>query len=175
MLSRTPSKRYLFGHFSQPPSSRSLVDTALGRRELMATCKNHPQTPASGRCSGCAEEFCQNCLVDIQGQKYCGSCKVMALQGKTPTAVMNYQEAVGNQPNKLAKEALTYGIVSLLCCGIILGPIAIVKANQAKAAIAQDPNLGGAGMATAGMILGVIGTIGGILIIGVRVAAMSSR
>src|SRR3954466_1851785 len=125
----------------------------------MAFCKNHPQVPATGRCAGCAEEFCGNCLVDLQGQKYCGACKVMVLQGKTPTAVVNYQEA-GQLPNKLAKEAMIYGIVSLFCCGVILGPIAIVKSNQAKKAMAQDPNLGGGGMATAGLVLGIIGTIG---------------
>ncbi len=48
-------------------------------------CKNHPGVQAVGRCAGCSEAFCSNCLVEIQGQKYCGSCKVMAV--KAPPVV----------------------------------------------------------------------------------------
>ncbi len=44
-------------------------------------CRNHPGTMALERCTGCAEPFCQNCLVDVQGQRFCNSCKVMAVQG----------------------------------------------------------------------------------------------
>ena len=43
-------------------------------------CKNHPEATAVDRCVGCAEPFCANCLVELHGQKYCGSCKVMAVQ-----------------------------------------------------------------------------------------------
>jgi hypothetical protein len=58
-----------------------------------------------------------------------------------------------------AKQALILGIVSLFCCGIVLGPFAIVNANKAKQAIAMDPSLTGGGMATAGMILGIIALV----------------
>jgi hypothetical protein len=64
-------------------------------------CKNHPEIPALDRCAGCAEPFCKDCLVDIQGQKYCGSCKVMALRGQSPVV----EEA--SIPCKEANEALT--------------------------------------------------------------------
>ncbi|MEI8196915.1 MAG: hypothetical protein WCI73_13525, partial [Phycisphaerae bacterium] len=93
----------------------------------MAMCKNHPGALAVGRCAGCAEEFCHNCLVDIQGQKYCGACKVLTLQGKVPTAAAAVQEA-GTIPCPLAQEALTYSLVGLVCVGFILEPIAIYKA-----------------------------------------------
>jgi hypothetical protein len=141
----------------------------------MAFCKNHPQVPAAGRCAGCAEEFCSNCLVDIQGQKYCGACKVMVLQGKTPTAVINYQEATGNLPNKLAKEALIYSLVGIVCCGIILEPFAIYKAIQAKKAIQEDPNLGGSGMATAALVIGIIGLVLNILGLALRAMAVAAH
>jgi hypothetical protein len=65
---------------------------------------------------------------------------------------------------------LVLGIVSLFCCGIITGPIAIIFANKAKAEInASNGTLGGAGMVQAGFILGIIGTVLSILwiIIGV--------
>ena len=32
-------------------------------------CKNHPGVAAVQRCVGCAESFCSNCLVDVQGQQ----------------------------------------------------------------------------------------------------------
>ena len=50
----------------------------------MAMCKNHPGVVATTRCAGCAEEFCSNCVVDVQGQNYCGACKVMGAAGQDP-------------------------------------------------------------------------------------------
>lgn len=44
------------------------------------------------------------------------------------------------------------GIVGLLLFGIILGPIAIALGAWAK----SDPSQGGSGMATAGIVLGII-------------------
>jgi TRAP-type C4-dicarboxylate transport system permease small subunit len=62
---------------------------------------------------------------------------------------------VGN--NKKAIWSLVTGIVGLLCCGI-LGIVAIVLAQQAKKEIATTGQQGG-GMATAGLVLGVIAVI----------------
>lgn len=121
----------------------------------MATCKNHPSLLAVGRCSGCAEEFCPNCLVNIQGQQYCGACKVLALQGKVPMAAVAAQEA-GTIPCPQAKEALMYAIVSFFCFGFILGPIAIFKAIKARKIIAENPQLSGDGKALAALIMGII-------------------
>jgi hypothetical protein len=69
-----------------------------------------------------------------------------------------------------AKQALILGIVSLFCCGILLGPYAIVQANKAKQAIAMDPSLTGGGMATAGMVLGIIALVLNIIGLVVRLA-----
>ncbi len=115
-------------------------------------CKNHAGTPAVDRCGGCAEPFCVDCLVEIHGQKYCGQCKVMAIQGR-PVAV------VPTMPCKEADEALKYAIVGLFCFGIILEPIAISKAWQAKKMIALNPNLSGSGKATAGLVIGIAGLV----------------
>jgi Domain of unknown function (DUF4190) len=65
-----------------------------------------------------------------------------------------YRGPLTNAPG--ATAALVYGILGLFICNIILGPIAIIKANNAKAAIAADPTLKGAGMATAGTVLGIL-------------------
>ena len=117
-------------------------------------CKNHPTIAAVDRCSGCAEPFCPDCLVEIHGQKYCGSCKVMALQGQPAVLV---EEAT--IPCKEATEALTYAIVGIFICGIILEPIALSKAAKAKKMIALNPRLSGSGKATAATVIGVVGLV----------------
>jgi hypothetical protein len=119
---------------------------------MSAECKNHPNIPAVDRCAGCAEPFCSNCLVEIHGQKYCGSCKVLALQGQ-PIA----EEA--SIPCKEAKEALTYAIIGIFCLGIILEPLAISKALKARQMIAMNPQLTGSGKATAALIIGIVALI----------------
>jgi hypothetical protein len=113
-------------------------------------CKNHPDVSAVDRCVGCAEAFCGDCLVEVLGQKYCGSCKVLAIQGRQVVL----EEAT--VPCKEAGEALTYAIVSLFCFGIVLGPVAIHKAYKAKQAIAEDPRLSGYGKANAAMVIGIV-------------------
>ena len=115
-------------------------------------CKNHPNVQAVDRCAGCAETMCANCLIEIQGQKYCGSCKVMAVTGQPIV-----EEAT--LPCKEAKDALTYAIVGIFCFGIILEPIAIAKALKAKKMIEANPRLTGSGKATAALIIGIVAFI----------------
>ena len=112
-------------------------------------CKNHPGVEATERCAGCAEAFCPNCLVEIKNQKYCGDCKQMALSG-TPVV----EEAT--ETCKEAKEALIYAIVGIFCLGIILEPIALIKASKAKKMMAANPQLTGSGMVTAARIIAAI-------------------
>jgi hypothetical protein len=115
----------------------------------MTQCKNHPGAAAVDRCAGCAESFCGACVVTVKGQKYCASCKTMAMEGVT------LGEA-GTIPCALAGEALKYAIFGLFCFGIILGPIAISKAAKAKREIAANPRLTGSGKATAAQVVGVL-------------------
>lgn len=61
------------------------------------------------------------------------------------------------QGNQKAMWSMIVGIVSILCCGIITGPIAIVLSVQAKKEIAAAHGMQtGDGMAKAGLILGII-------------------
>ena len=112
-------------------------------------CKNHPDVQATDRCTGCAETFCANCLVNIGGQKYCGSCKVLAVSGR-PIAEQ------ATIPSALANDALKYSLIGIILCGIVLEPMAIYKAIQAKKEIAADPMLTGEGKANAALIIGII-------------------
>jgi hypothetical protein len=114
-------------------------------------CKNHPDVQAANRCTGCAEPFCSDCLVTVNGQQYCGDCKVMALKGGAPVIA---EEAT--IPCKEASEALKYAIVGIFCFGIILEPIAINKALKARKMIALNPRLTGSGKAMAALIIGFI-------------------
>ncbi|HEV8486401.1 MAG TPA: hypothetical protein VGV87_22850 [Blastocatellia bacterium] len=128
-------------------------------------CKNHPDVQATDRCTGCAETFCANCLVNIGGQKYCGSCKVLAVTGRPIV-----EEAT--IPSALASEALKYALIGIICFGVILGPMAISKALKAKKEIAADPQLTGEGKANAALIIGILDLLFWVLGIIARVSAV---
>jgi hypothetical protein len=75
-----------------------------------------------------------------------------------------------------AKESLIWAIVGFFICGFIMGPIAIVKANQAKKAIAADPQrYSGAGLADAAMVIGIIDTILHVVFLFVKVSGIALR
>ncbi len=59
-----------------------------------------------------------------------------------------------------ATGALVCGIVGLFFCGVILGPIAIYLGMTAKREIQESGGrLKGSGMATAGIVLGIIALV----------------
>ena len=58
-----------------------------------------------------------------------------------------------------ATLALVLGIIGVFCCPI-LGPVALYIGNTSRQRVqASGGTLGGGGLATAGLILGIIGTI----------------
>lgn len=130
-------------------------------------CKNHPNVAAVDRCAGCAEPFCGDCLVEIQGQKYCAACKQMAMKGPPVLA----EEAT--IPCKEANDALTYAIVGIFCFGIVLEPIALVKASKAKKMIEMNPELTGSGKVTAARIVASVALILWVLGMVARIAAVA--
>ena len=112
-------------------------------------CRNHPASAAVDRCTGCAESFCKNCLVNLDGQNYCGGCKVMAVGSKTP-------RALATTPCKEAKDAMICAIVGVFICAPILGLVAIVKGAQSKSLLERDRTMWGHGMANAAMVVGIV-------------------
>ena len=126
-------------------------------------CRNHAEVEAIDRCSGCAEGFCHNCLVEVHGQKYCSSCKVMAVKGRPDLQI---EPTV---PLPQAGEALTLAIVSIFCFGIILAPIALAKASKAQRLIQEDPRLMGSGKLLAATV--IAWSVLGIWILGVLAKA----
>jgi hypothetical protein len=131
----------------------NLANSLVGRADPLTVmeCKNHGGVPAVDRCAGCAEAFCGNCLVEVAGQKYCGSCKVIPIQGKT--IVLDGSTT----PCKEANEALIFAIISLFCFGFVFGVVAINKAIKARREIDADPSLTGWGKANAAIFVGSLG------------------
>lgn len=129
-------------------------------------CKNHPNISAVDRCAGCSEPFCADCLVELQGKKYCGSCKVMAVQDQPIV-----EEAM--LPCEQANEALKYAIIGIFCFGIILEPMAISRALKAKKMMEANPSLTGSGKANAALIIGIIALILWVLGLIVRFATIN--
>lgn len=78
----------------------------------------------------------------------CRYCK----QAQTPDGI--YTGPKTNAPGAVA--SFVCGLIGVFFCGVILGIIAIVQANNAKRAIASDPRYTGEGLATAGFVLGII-------------------
>jgi hypothetical protein len=74
-----------------------------------------------------------------------------------------------NAPGAVA--SLVYGIIGLLFCGVIFGPIAIAKANKARSAMATNPTYGGGGYATAGLVLGIVDLVVFAVFVMARVGA----
>jgi hypothetical protein len=94
------------------------------------------------------------------GSQICMNCKHIT----SPDGI--YHGPKTNAPG--ASQSLVFGIIGLFICGIIFGPLAISKANAAKAAIKMDPTLGGEGLATAGLVLGVLDILGWALVLMMR-------
>jgi hypothetical protein len=64
------------------------------------------------------------------------------------------------EANKKALWSMILGIISLICFGIVVGPIAIVLSIMAKKEIeASGGRQTGGGQATAGLVLGILGAV----------------
>ncbi|MBE0414948.1 MAG: DUF4190 domain-containing protein [Dehalococcoidia bacterium] len=58
-----------------------------------------------------------------------------------------------------AIASLVCAIVGFFILGIVLGPIAIALGVGARRKIRENPELGGEGIATAGLVIGIIDTV----------------
>ena len=152
-------------------------------------CKSAHHATCWDRDGGCATEGCENqplkqldpvvaqkrvlpagkmecpyCAKIIrEGVARCVYCRQSIRTAGGPGARGRGARGRGAGPAPGASAALVMGIVSLVFCGIIFGPLAIAKANEAKRAIARNPDLTGEGQATAGMVCGIIGLVLSVL------------
>lgn len=114
-----------------------------------------PLAPGTMSCPRCG-------LAVTIGTPLCPACHAIT----SPDGI--YHGPKTNAPG--AVKSLVLGIIGLVVCGIVLGPIAISSASKAKEAMANDPSLGGEGLATAGKILGVLDIVGFVIAILIRVS-----
>jgi hypothetical protein len=106
---------------------------------------------------------CPSCRSAIMvGSQICPACRAIT----SPDGL--YHGPKINAPG--ATQALVYGLIGLVFCGVILGPVAISKASAAKRAMASDPTLGGEGLATAGMVLGIVDLVLFVIYVMIRVS-----
>ena len=119
-------------------------------------CQNHPTVPAIDRCAGCAEPFCANCMVELFGQRYCGSCKVMAIKDQP-------MPDMGVYPCKEAQTAFVTAIVGMFLFGIILGPVALSQAHKATQVLDANPQYTGREKVRAARIIGIFALVFGII------------
>ncbi|XAL98789.1 hypothetical protein OT109_14515 [Phycisphaeraceae bacterium D3-23] len=109
---------------------------------------------------------CQSCQADLTGATLGGHCPHCG------APIVAFGGQAGQSSGK-AVTSLVLGIISIpmcLCCGlfgVIMGPLAIYFGNQAKQDIAAGTaSPGSAGMAKAGLICGIVGTVlGGLSLI----------
>jgi hypothetical protein len=94
----------------------------------------------------------------MMGDPLCPYCRAIT----SPDGI--YHGPKTNAPGAVA--SLVFGIIGLLFCGVIFGPLAIARSSSAKREIAMNPTYGGGGMATAGMVLGILDLVAwGILLL----------
>lgn len=135
---------------------------------------------------GCGTEGCANAplkrLDDVApaqalrlGFKKCGACNSEIMESDQICPYCNsitspdgiYHGPTENAPG--AVSSMVFGIVGLLFCGLIFGIVAISKSRSAKQHIDSDPRYTGGGMATAGLVLGIIDLVAWALIVLVQI------
>ncbi|MBW2529078.1 MAG: DUF4190 domain-containing protein, partial [Deltaproteobacteria bacterium] len=55
--------------------------------------------------------------------------------------------------------SLICGILSIFCCGFLAGIPAIITGLLARSECQKDPNVSGAGLAIAGIVMGVVSAV----------------
>ena len=78
-------------------------------------------------------------------------------------------------PCKEADEALKYAIIGIFCFGIILEPMALVKASKARKMMALNPRLSGSGKVTAAYIIASIALVLWVLGLIAKIVAISKQ
>jgi hypothetical protein len=145
------------GHAQHPPHARAQAFDQAEPPPVPGQ-RDRGDYPGVGRRARRAVEgtACIHCARQITfGTPFCPYCR----HAQTPDGV--YTGPTVNAPGAVA--SLVCGILGFFICGLVLGIIAITKAQEAKRAIGSDPRYTGGGMATAGMVLGIIDLVGFVI------------
>lgn len=177
--------------FKDQPCSICSRPFELGEAlSICNACEAASHTPCWDQQGGCSTQGCANAplqqLAPEQaapqmppGFRGCPACGMRIHQEDdicmhcnaitTPDGV--YRGPQENAPGTTA--ALVFGILAFFICGIIFGIVAIVKARESTP-YRGDPRYKGFGMATAGMVLGIIALIINVIVIITQIGGASS-
>ena len=106
----------------------------------MAECLNHPTVETEVRCARCAQYYCDSCLVDFMGQRFCGICRdyrLYELQHPggpgavySGTGTVDLGRWIGGGWNIISGDMGTWILASLISwviigvsCGLLYGPM----------------------------------------------------
>ena len=128
-----------------------------------------PQCSNCGHVNASFTSSCTNCGVPLPGQQ---QHQPPPMWGAPSNAAPEYgASSFGQMPyggmqsaytadvvdaQKSARNALIFGVVGLVCCGLILGLIAIIMGAQARSTLKRAGVIEGQGLALAAMIMGSI-------------------
>lgn len=107
----------------------------------MAACVNHPWVETDATCANCARAFCESCLVEFMGGRYCGPCRDLKLADMQRPAGLSGESGrlagtgvveIGGWLSRgwqiiqadlplFALAALLTSILSLFSCGLVYG------------------------------------------------------
>lgn len=134
-------------------------------------CMNHPGNPATATCSHCRRPYCSQCLVELLGQQFCGTCKAERVLRAEIGGNVYMPEPVSSVPREHWWALVSVGLaVSSIhpCAGIASGPLAIITGIVAMVQSGRDPTLPRKNVGLVGMLLGLLGTLwswGGLLMV----------
>ena len=110
--------------------------------------------------------FCEHCGNQLSDQATaCPQCGHPGPAARRqPTSVVAAGPTSGS-----AIASLIFGIAGLIVCPVVCSVLAVIFGAQANKQLQADPNLQGAGMAKAGIVLGWVGI--GVALLGLIVVA----
>ena len=126
--------------------------------------------PTASGPGGDARRPCPECgEIIIAGAakcRFCGAVFDPRLRTSSMQGGQNYRG--------FAITSMVLGILSLFCCGPVFGIAAIVFGVIAGNGMKASRNIDGKGMATAGVVLGIIGAVLGVIIAIIYVLSMAA-
>lgn len=138
---------------SQPPTAPSALD------ELNAVMTT-PANPSYPRYTSPQDSAAASALAQMASSA--GPPPLVSPYANVSNIGYSRYHTPTNAPNAVA--ALVVGLIGLVCFGVIMGIIAICLGVSASGHIRRNPRAyTGGGMATAGIVLGIIDIIGGFI------------
>jgi uncharacterized paraquat-inducible protein A len=100
----------------------------------------------------------------------CTCCAAPLAPGTDVCPRCNTDVQDGERSSRTAKIALVLGLLGIAVMPVVLSIPAVIWALRARRELAADPTLHGSDAASWGLMLGIAGTIAGVVLLGTVVA-----